>query len=127
MTKTATTNMPPAATVAGAEVDLRMLGIYLNDHRAGATAGLEIARRSLGSNRGNAYGDFLERLAVEIEEDLHTLEDLMDTLGIGRDRPKSTAAWLGEKAGRLKLNGRLLSYSPMSRVVEIEVLCLGVE
>jgi hypothetical protein len=37
------------------------------------------------------------------------------------------AAWTAEKAGRLKLNGRLTSYSPLSRVVELEALSIGVE
>ena len=36
-------------------------------------------------------------------------------------------AWAGEKLGRLKLNGSLLSYSPLSRLEEIEGLSLGVE
>ena len=36
------------------------------------------------------------------------------------------AAWTAEKAGRLKLNGQLLGYSPLSRLVELEGLSLGV-
>ncbi|MBA2239783.1 MAG: hypothetical protein H0W09_00835 [Solirubrobacterales bacterium] len=51
----------------------------------------------------------------------------MDRLGVDRDRLKSALAWAGEKAGRLKLNGELLKYSPLSRLVEIEGLVLGVE
>ena len=35
-------------------------------------------------------------------------------------------AWAGEKAGRLKLNGHLTSYSPQSRVIELEGLLVGV-
>jgi hypothetical protein len=31
-----------------------LLGIYLNDHLAGATGGLELARRVAGSHRGPA-------------------------------------------------------------------------
>jgi hypothetical protein len=34
-------------------------------------------------------------------------------------------AWGAEKAGRLKLNGSLLSYSPLSRLLELEGLHLG--
>ena len=37
------------------------------------------------------------------------------------------AGWVAEKAGRLKLNGSLLTYSPLSRLVELEGLSLGVE
>lgn len=104
-----------------------MLAIYLNDHRAGSTVGLELARRARGSNEGTQLGAFLERLVAEIEEDRETLEQVMDAVGAGRDRLKATAAWAGEKVGRLKLNGRLLGYSPLSRVVELESLSVGIE
>ena len=40
---------------------------------------------------------------------------------------KLYAAWIGEKAARLKLNGHLLSPSPLSRLEELEMMRLGVE
>jgi hypothetical protein len=51
----------------------------------------------------------------------------MDRLSIGHDRLKVVGAWGAEKLGRLKLNGSLVSYSPLSRLEEIEGLSLGVE
>ena len=107
-------------------LDDKLLGSYLNDHLAGATAGLELARRARSSNKGNRFGEFLADLAVEIEQDRESLEHLMDRLNIGKDRLKVTAGWAGEKAGRLKLNGRFLSYSPLSRLIELEGLTAGV-
>ena len=50
----------------------------------------------------------------------------MRILDVGPDRLKTTAAWVAEKAGRLKLNGSIVSYSPLSRLVELEALTLGV-
>jgi hypothetical protein len=102
------------------------LKIYLEDHYAGATAGMELARRSAGANSGTPYGDVLERIAREIEEDRDSLRAIMSVLGVGPDRFKVAGAWAGEKAGRLKLNGHLTGYSPQSRVIEIEGLLLGV-
>jgi hypothetical protein len=102
------------------------LKIYLEDHYAGATAGLELARRTAGANSGTPYGDVLERIAREIEEDRDELHAIMTELGVGPDRLKVTAAWAGEKAGRLKLNGHLTGYSPQSRVTEMEGLVVGV-
>lgn len=104
-----------------------MLAIYLNDHLAGATVAVELARRAASSNRNSAYGAFLERLAVDISEDRESLLRLMRALGIGVDRLKLLGGWGTEKLGRLKLNGRLFGYSPLSRLVELEVLLLGVE
>src|SRR3954447_11444501 len=103
-----------------------LLGIYLNDHLVGATAGLDLARRAHGSNPGTPLGDFLAGLVVEIEEDKEALEGIMGRLDVGKDRLKLVAGWSAEKAGRLKLNGRITSYSPLSRVVELEALLLGV-
>ena len=102
------------------------LKIYLEDHYAGATAGLELARRAAGANRGTPYGEVLEPVAREIEEDRDSLHAIMTELGVAPARLKVGAAWAGEKAGRLKLNGHLTGYSPASRVIELEGLVLGV-
>ncbi len=37
------------------------------------------------------------------------------------------AGWIGEKVGRLKFNGHLLTRSPLSGLEELELLRLGVE
>ena len=102
------------------------LATYLNDHLGGSTGGLELAKRARGSNVGNEYGEVLAELAEEIGDDRDALIDLMEQLGIGRDRVKVAAGWIGEKAGRLKPNGSLLSYSPLSRLIELEGLTIGV-
>jgi hypothetical protein len=107
-------------------LDRKLLGIYLNDHLAGSTVGMELSRRAAGSNRGSAYGDTLQRIAAEIEEDRDALKGLMDRLDIRHDHAKVAVGWVGEKFGRLKPNGRLLSYSPLSRLVELESLALGI-
>lgn len=103
------------------------LSIYLNDHLAGSTVGASLARRAAGSNEGTSYGPVLDALAGEIEEDRRSLLEVMDRLSVGQDRVKTAVAWGAEKVGRLKLNGELLRYSPLSRLEEIEALSLGVE
>jgi hypothetical protein len=103
-----------------------LLGIYLNDHLTGATVGRELARRAAVSNQGNPLGPFLSGLAREIDEDRDSLIEIMKALGVRVDPMKVAAAWAAEKIGRLKLNGRLRGYSPLSRVIELEGLALGV-
>ena len=103
-----------------------LLAIYLNDHLAGATAGLELARRAASSNEGSEYGRFLDELTAEIDEDREALFELMRSVDVGVDRIKVLGGWAAEKAGRLKLNGRLRGYSPLSRLLELEGLTLGV-
>jgi hypothetical protein len=114
------------ATVAGrSRTDL--LGIYLNDHLAGATGGAELARRMAGSHGGGQSGGALRQLAAEIAQDRAALLEFMAALGIPVRSYKVYAAWLGEKAARLKLNGRLLARSPLSSLEELEMIRLGVE
>jgi hypothetical protein len=103
------------------------LSIYLNDHLAAATAGANLARRLAGSNQDTEYGPVLDAIADEIEEDRAALVAVMQRLSVRLDRIKTTLAWGVEKAGRFKLNGQLLGYSPLSRLEEIETLSLGVE
>jgi hypothetical protein len=115
--------MPTNATT---DADPALLGIYLNDHLAGATGGLELFRRASASHRGSDAGPVLERLQQEVADDREALRRLMAALGIPVRQYKVVAGWLAEKAGRAKPNGRLLSRSPLSSVVELEGLRLGV-
>ncbi len=103
-----------------------MLRTYLQDHHAGATAGLELARRAARSNEESAYGTELSEIAAEIEEDRDSLERVMERIGVKPSKVKDGALWTAEKLGRLKPNNSLLAYSPLSRVLELEGLALGV-
>jgi len=105
---------------------MRQLDIYLNDHLAGATVGVELSRRAAKSNRGTPVGEFLERLHHEIVEDRRTLLAVMRVLGADTSPAKPAFGWNAEKAARLKLNGRLRGYSPLSRLIELEGLETGV-
>ena len=104
-----------------------LLGIYLNDHLAGATGGVELARRMAGSHHDPAQRVRLQRLAADIAQDRRALLELMAVLGLPVRRYKLSAVWAAEKAARLKLNGSLLARSPLSNLEELEMLRLGVE
>jgi hypothetical protein len=104
----------------------KYLPVYLNDHLAAAVGGVQLARRAAGSNRDSPYGEQLARLADEINEDRRALQDLLKRLGVRADPMKILASVGAERLGRLKLNGELLRYSPLSRLEELELLSLGV-
>jgi hypothetical protein len=104
-----------------------MLGIYLNDHLAGSTAGTELARRIAASHQGRRGDAALRDFAEEVAQDRTSLVDIMARLGIPVRGYKMRAAWIGEKAGRLKLNGYLLGRSPLSSLEELEMMRLVVE
>jgi hypothetical protein len=103
------------------------LGIYLNDHLAGATFGVRLARRIAHQHRHSARSTDLERISDEVAEDRQTLLELMNTLGIPARRYKIYAGWAAERLGRLKPNGVLYRRSGLSTFIELETLRLGVE
>lgn len=117
--------LPCMKTPAALSDDL--VEIYLNDHLAGATAGRELAHRTARANSGSDFGPPLAAIAAEIDEDHRELVALIRRLGRRRDPLKLAAGRLAERAGRLKLNGRLRGYSPLSRLLEVEGLAIGVE
>jgi hypothetical protein len=102
------------------------LATYLNDHLAGSTTGRELAKRALSNNRGTQFEPTLEWLVQQIVEDRQALLDIMHALDAPEDHLKKLAAFAVERAGRLKPNNALFSYSPLSRLVEHEGLVLGV-
>lgn len=105
----------------------RWVGIYLNDHLGGATGGAELSRRIARSHAGTAAGEPLRRIAAEISVDRHALLTIMQVLGVPVRRYKVVAGWVAEKAGRLKPNGVLRGRSPLSSVLELESLRIGIE
>jgi hypothetical protein len=105
----------------------KYLATYLNDHLAGATGGLALARRAASENEGSELGAFLSELADEIEADRDALKAIMGALGVRADPVKIVAARVFERIGRLKPNAQLRGYSPLSPLVELEVLRLGIQ
>jgi hypothetical protein len=95
----------------------RWLSIYLRDHHAASAGGVALARRALGANHP---------VAQQIARDRETLEGMMRQLDVQPSAMKVGLVRMAERLGRLKLNGRLFKRSPLSRVVELEVLLVGI-
>jgi hypothetical protein len=100
---------------------------YVQDHLALSLGGVRLAERALRENEDAPVGEFLERFLAELREDRETLKQLAGRLGGSRSLVKEALAFGGELASRLKRNGRLLGYSPLSRVWELEALMSGTE
>jgi hypothetical protein len=103
------------------------LRIYLNDQLALGLAWRELARRAARENRGGAAGEALATVARMIAEDVDTFETIMRRLGVRRSSLKTAAAVVAERLARLKLNGRIRAYSPLSRFIELDVLAMGID
>ena len=102
--------------------DSKLLGTYLNDRLALAVVGRELVKRMLGRSETGASRPALEEARRELEAAEREIERILGRIGTRPSRVKRGAAWAAEKAGRLKLNGRLVSRSPLSPVQELEGL-----
>jgi ferritin-like metal-binding protein YciE len=102
------------------------LTIYLNDHLAGSTAGSDLATRAAAENEGNMFGAELAELATEIAQDRGELLRIMSAIDCPIDHVKLAVGWTAEKLARLKPNGRVFGYSPLSRLLELEGLATGI-
>lgn len=100
--------------------------IYLDDHWASAAAGRALALRVYQNNRGTPWEEGLGRLVEEIEKDDRILSEMRDRFGFDGGNVKRVLAVVGERLARLKPNGRLITYSPLSRLLECEALEAGV-
>lgn len=114
------------SSATGGARNLDLLGVYVNDHLAAATGGIELVSRMLGRHRGGPHEARLEELLDELREERTVVRGSMAALGIPVRQYKQIASWLGEKAARAKLNGHLLSRSPLSDLVEFEFISTAV-
>jgi hypothetical protein len=105
----------------------RFLRVYMNDQLASGLVFREVAHRAARENAGTAAGKALAHVATQIAEDIDTFERLMERLDLKRSRVKARLAIATERLARLKPNGRLLGYSPLSRFVELDFLVMGIE
>ena len=107
----------------------KLRSIYLDDHWAGAGAGVALAKRLAAENEGTPWHAALCGIAVDIEADQQTLAELRGRPSQEVAASRSSEHWHREPSavGRLKLNGRLVGYSPLARVLELEALMSGVQ
>ncbi|EST37365.1 hypothetical protein N566_13440 [Streptomycetaceae bacterium MP113-05] len=105
----------------------RLLAVYLHDHLTGATAGTRLLRRAARRHRDSAIGRELEELAREVAQDRRSLKRIIWDLGLPPGRLRTLAGRATGEATRLKPNGRLVRRSPLSDLIEVEAMRLGVE
>jgi hypothetical protein len=101
------------------------LAIYLNDHLAGATGTARLARRIEQARRGTPDHDEFAQLAAELADDRAALVLVMAALRVPSSPWKPGLARMGERLGRFKPNGQLRGRSPLSTLLELEMLRLG--
>jgi len=107
-------------------LDEGLLRIYLRDHLAGSVAAEELAKRIRGSNPGTEIDAYLGTFLEQLRDEQQTVASLLRRIEGSPSLVKTAAAWAGEKAARVKLNGRIFGYSALSRLEELEALLMGI-
>jgi len=101
------------------------LEVYLTDHLAGATAGVNLSEMAAEEHRADDHGPFFGEIASEIKADFETLERLIDELGVGRSATKTAAAEIGSKMMAPKFVGG--DDDELNAFITLETLSMGVE
>jgi hypothetical protein len=107
---------------------MNLLG-YLNDHLAGAAAGIQLAERCRDRDPGSELGLVLQGLVLEIKSDRDVLERVIQVLGGSPHRLKRGVALGAERLGSLRMWLPMIGpgSDDTARLEEVEVISLGIE
>jgi len=101
--------------------------VYLNDHLAGATAGVNLVKQAADRHRTDELGEFFAPLAAEVKADLGTLETLMRDMGVHKSASKTALAEIGSKLAAPKFTAEGAGNQNLGDFVTLETLSIGVE
>ena len=104
----------------------QLITTYLQDHRAGSVAGVDAFRRVAEGHGDPEVRTAVARIAEEVEADQADHERIMAAVGAQSSALKDIPAKIGEKVARLKPTERITKRSPLSDVLELEVLVMAV-
>ena len=102
------------------------LHIYLNDHLAGATAGVDLVTSAAERHDGE-LGEFFQQLADEIRGDFNTLTSLIDQLNAHASGAKEALAKIGSEISEAKFSGESADDPAFGTFLTLETLSIGVE
>jgi hypothetical protein len=100
--------------------------VYLNDHLAGATAGVDLAKQAAERHDGE-LGEFFAQLADEISADHNTLTSLMDQMDAHASGAKEVLAKVGSEISEAKFSGESMDDPEFGTFLTLETLSIGVE
>jgi hypothetical protein len=102
----------------------KLFRIYLADSLALLVVSKRVAARCLARNRRGPLGVLLDELKLALDDDRAVLQSIMADMRVGTNPVKNVLAWGAAIAGQLKLNGSVIAYSDLSRLYELEGLCV---
>ena len=98
---------------------------YLEDHMAGADLAIDLLQSMKARSDDQSLSQFAANILVDVEQDEKALHDFAKTIGTGSSILKDAAAWVGEKASRIKLGSG--SSGDFGTFEALEFLSLGIQ
>src|SRR4051812_49671192 len=93
-------------SAAGALRNPELLGVYVNDHLAAATGGIELVSRMVSRHRQSEYEPKLEQLLDELRDERAGVRRSLEALGLPVRQYKQAGAWIGRKLSPAQPDGR---------------------
>lgn len=103
-------------------VDRVLLQSYLGDHLAGAVGGSARFARMAEAYARTPLGPALARIAQQVADEREWLRETAHRLEVRPSLVKRVGIAVTERVGRLKPNGRLTDASPLSAVLELDLM-----
>jgi hypothetical protein len=104
-------------------MDRERLGIYLNDHLAGAAAALQLLERLESAEAEPRFGTDMRGDHPDDAADRRVLESLIARIGAEPSAAKQIAGRIAERFSRLKIGS---DSGPFPRFESLEMLALGI-
>ena len=95
---------------------------YLQNHWTASTAGVSLFRRVARTHGDPRTAAAVGELAEEVAADREALRRIFRSVGCRPSTVGAVAGRIGAELGRLKPNGRILTRSPLTDVLEVEAL-----
>jgi len=102
------------------------LGVYLNDHLAGAQAALQMLD-TLAGNDDDDLREFVLVLRQAIEQDRDQLAHLMTSAGVTVSHTRRAVGWMTERAAEVKLTVEDPAGRGLKTFELLEMLALGID
>jgi hypothetical protein len=99
---------------------------YLNDHLAGSIAAIELIDDLSGASENQSLKQFLVDIKREIEADQKVLQGLINNTSESESSVRKAAAWISEKAARMKFKVAGEDFGGLGLVQALEMLGLGI-
>ena len=102
------------------------LATYLNDHLAGSVAAIELIDDLIKASKDDSLKTFFADLKREIEADQKILEGLIEGADEKQSATRKAAAWISEKAARMKFKAAGEDFGGLGLMQALEMLALGI-